>query len=194
MAMDYVWYAGYGSNLHKQRFLCYIEGGTPCFGKRRTEGCKDTTLPGKDRRKDIPYQLYFALPQGQTTTGNWGEGGVAFIHPNKDDNAETHCRMWKITTEQYEEVKRQEGRGWYNKEISLGTHDDIPIYTITNGVILGNIISPSEAYVKTIALGLRETCGCCDEQIFDYLIKVPGIQFQLQAFKQMLASIGQHAQ
>jgi len=33
----YVWYAGYGSNLNKQRFMCYIKGGTPTYGKDGTK-------------------------------------------------------------------------------------------------------------------------------------------------------------
>ncbi len=108
--MDYVWYVGYGSNLNEQRFLCYIQGGTPRFGRRSDIGCTDKTLPKDNRPITIHYPLYFALPVDITKTENWDVGGVAFISPYKDTNTKTFCRMWKITKEQYEEVRVQEGR------------------------------------------------------------------------------------
>jgi len=46
---EYVWYVGYGSNLNKQRFLCYILGGTPKYGCKPNEGCINKTLPPEVR-------------------------------------------------------------------------------------------------------------------------------------------------
>ena len=126
--MANVWYAGYGSNLHEQRFLCYLKGGTPRFGTRLANGCTDKTLPTENKPIMIPHQLYFALPGKNRGTPNWGIGGVAFIEPNENEAAKTFCRMWKLTKEQYEEVKDQEGRSWYGKEIRLGDDCGIPIY------------------------------------------------------------------
>lgn len=174
-----VWYVGYGSNLSKQRFLCYIEGGTPLFGKRHHDGCTDKTLPKNNRPIIIHYPLYFALPKGRTKTENWCDGGVAFISPYKDVNTKTLCRMWKITKEQYEQVRDQEGRSWYNCEIPLGEEEGIPIYTITNEYNLDNILSPSEAYLKTIALGLKETYEFDNEKVANYLIEKIGIKEKL---------------
>lgn len=133
--MDHIWYLGYGSNLHEQRFLCYIKGGTPTFGKTNHCGCTDKTLPAENKAMIINYPLYFALSDKSTKTSNWGPGGVAFISPKKDRRVKTLCRMWKITRNQYDEVKRQEGP-WYGKEILLGDEGGIPIYTITNDVVL----------------------------------------------------------
>jgi hypothetical protein len=158
-----VWYVGYGSNLSKQRFLCYIKGGTPQFGKKFHKGCKDPTPPRDHRQGVIPYPLYFALPEAKNGTANWGPGGVAFIGPAKDEKAGTLSSMWRITEGQYAEVKRQEG-SWYNKQISLGKEEGIPV------------LPPSEAYLKTIALGLRETCKRDNEAIADYLAGKKGIK------------------
>ncbi len=83
----------------------------------------------------INYPLYFALPDKNTKTYNWGTGGVAFVGPKEDRRVKTLCRMWKITQNQYNEVKTQEGK-WYGKEILLGNEGGIPIYTITNDTIL----------------------------------------------------------
>ena len=60
---EYVWYVGYGSNLNKQRFLCYILGGTPKYGCKSNQGCTNKALPPEDRSIKIPYGLYFALPE-----------------------------------------------------------------------------------------------------------------------------------
>jgi len=174
-----VWYVGYGSNLSEQRFLCYIQGGTPRFGKKHNDGCTDRTLPKENTHIAIHYPLYFALPGSNKETTNWGYGGVAFISPHKDEKTKTLCRMWKITKDQYIEVKKQEGSGWYNEEIEIGKEGGIPIYTITNKVDLANVLPPSEAYLKTIALGLRETYKLDNEEIADYLIEKKGIKANL---------------
>lgn len=87
--------------------------------------------------------------------------------------------MWKITREQYEEVKTQEGSSWYDYEIPLGDEDGIPVYTITNKNNLNNILQPSEAYLKTIALGLNETYKFDNEEVANYLIKKIGIKGKL---------------
>lgn len=81
---------------------------------------------------------------------------------------------------QYDEVKQQEGDSWYGKEMRLGEEDGIPIYTITNNAVLPNIIRPSDAYIKTIALGLTETYCFTDKEIVDYLLDKKGIKAILQ--------------
>lgn len=180
--MDYIWYVGYGSNLSEQRFFCYIKGGTPDFGMGNNAGCKkDQTLPVENKPLIIPYTLYFAWPNNCKKTSKWGYGGVAFIGPHEDKEVKTFCRMWKITREQYEEVWDQEGRSrsWYGKEIPLGDNGGVPIYTITNEAVLSNIIRPSDAYLKTIALGLKETYKFSKQEIADYLIDKEGIKDHL---------------
>ena len=178
MSKKYVWYVGYGSNLSKQRFLCYIVGGIPKYGKKYKGGCSDTNCPIDDKPIKIPYSLYFALPNGYTKTDNWGEGGVAFINPIKEENKDywSLCRMWKITCEQYEEVRDQEGKSWYNHEIYLGEEGGISIRTITNKIALTNILQPSDTYIKTVALGLKETFGFGDDAIAAYLTEKEGLK------------------
>ncbi len=155
----YVWYLGYGSNLSRERFLCYIEGGKPEFGKIRNPGCRDNTLPLEDRPHKIKNLIYFGLPDDATRTDNWGKGGVAFITPDEseDENDLTYCRIWKITEDQFEEVRKQEGRKWYDLEIVIGEIDGIPIKTITHSVKVDNFLTPSETYRRTILEGLIET-------------------------------------
>jgi hypothetical protein len=179
--MDYIWYVGYGSNLSEQRFFCYIRGGTPSFGKTRNDGCKsDQRLPAENRSIVIHYPLYFALPDNLTETRNWGRGGVAFIRHEEEKESKTLCRMWKIKREQYREVRIQEGSSWYGKEIELGEEGGLPIYTITNKEILKNILLPSREYIRTIAVGLKETYNLNEEEIVDYLFTKEGISSNLE--------------
>jgi hypothetical protein len=158
-----------------------MQGGTPLFGKRKNDGCKkDRTLPVKNKQRIIRYPLYFALPNNLKETSNWGPGGVSFIGHREDEDLETFCRMWKITKEQYEEVRDQECRSWYGKEMPLGEDDGVPIYTITNESVLGNTLCPSDNYIKTIAVGLKETYNFTVEEIVNYLIVKEGIRDNLQ--------------
>ena len=96
------------------------------------------------------------------------------------------CRMWKITKAQYSEVKAQEG-GWYNREIEIGETDGLPMVTITHNAVLTNLLCPSDAYIKTIALGLKQTCGLTKEEIVDYLLDKPGINGSMG--REMVAKI-----
>ena len=169
---SYVWYVGYGSNLCEERFRCYICGGRFKWGGSNAAGCTDKSLPKRNKSFWIPYRLYFAKE-----SSCWERKGVAFITPNKEsnENKRTMGRMWKITCEQYEEVRNQEGKCWYNHEIYLGEEDNLPIRTITNQGILTPYNQPSEEYLRTIALGLKETFSMTNEDIVRYLIKKDGI-------------------
>ncbi len=163
---SYVWYAGYGSNLFRERFLYYLSGEPFRLGGKRAEACNDQTFPKTDKQIHLPYSLYFAK-----NSQHWGNGGVAFINPHKETN-KNNCtlgRMWKISCEQYEHVRKQEGTSWYNHEIYLGEEDGLPIHTITHKEKIDQQI-PSNQYIKTIALGLKETYNMTNEQIAEYLI------------------------
>jgi len=172
----FVWYAGYGSNLSEQRFSCYIQGGKPTYGKITDNPCSDSDLPSENHPFTIPYRLYFALPPKKKKTNNWGQGGVAYIEPNEEKNKDnwTKGRIWKISRDQYDEVKIKEGAS-YNHEIYIDNRDGIPIITITNQNRLSNVLAPSESYIKTIMEGLMETYDMDDDAIVSYLIEKEGI-------------------
>ncbi|MGA1822587.1 MAG: hypothetical protein ACMUIG_08665 [Thermoplasmatota archaeon] len=171
MEEDLMWYLGYGSNLNRQRFLCYIKGGKPEYGTRSNSGCTNDNLPPEDRPFKIKYRLYFGLPDGVTGTDNWGKGGVAFIDPDDVDDKWTLGRIWRITQDQYEQIRDQEGREWYNREILLGEVDGIPVKTITHDVKFKNLCDPSGSYERTIIEGLMETYGMSIEEASIYLKK-----------------------
>ena len=173
---DKVWYFGYGSNLSEQRFHCYILGGKPQYGKASNSGCEDKEPPSKVKAYRIPYELCFGLIENRSETRMWGPGGVAFISPLKDEHRDklTLGRIYMIKRHQYKDIKRQEGRSSYNREVMLAEYEDTPILTLTHDEQIKNILPPSAGYLKTIAEGLRETYEFSDQEIAEYLFSLNG--------------------
>lgn len=172
-----VWYAAYGSNLLRERFLCYLRGGTPEGCTVRAPGCTDPSDPTGDRALRIPHELYFARDRS-----GWGEGGVAFLRSERDDARGTLGRAYLVTRQQFVEVTAQENRcegaavesvltdglvtgdytdfqgGWYGRVLCLGENEGSLILTFTGREDLsGSRVGPSAAYVSTILRGLSET-------------------------------------
>lgn len=148
----YVWYACYGSNMCKVRFMRYINN------------CSDNTPPVEDQPYWFKYNIYFAK-----SASGWQNGGKAFL----DDTCEggAYGRIYKITKAQFEEIKEQEGAD-YKREVYLGAIDVVPIYTFTD--TQKNIPSrtPSKDYFLTILNGLKECYNgiLSDEEMAKYLI------------------------
>ncbi|MCK5560387.1 MAG: hypothetical protein KAJ51_07320, partial [Thermoplasmata archaeon] len=98
-----VWYACYGSNLFKKRFLLYIEGGRADIVPKTYIGCTDKTPPHQDKSYIIHYELYFAK-----SSEIWEGKGVAFIKSQVDSTIKTLARLYLITKQQFGEVFLQE--------------------------------------------------------------------------------------
>lgn len=150
MKSTHVWYACYGSNLLRERFMAYVAGGRCRHNGRRYPGCSDTTPPADECAVTIPYELYFG-----NESGSWGGSGAAFI--DSSVLGETWGRAYLITREQYEEIRDVEGRGssWYDQELELGELSGIPMVTFTNsGRRSAN--APSSAYLQVMRQGLEE--------------------------------------
>ncbi len=176
--MSELWYAAYGSNIHEQRFLCYLQGGKPTYGKVEMHGATDPSPPSENRVISIPHALYFSLPDGRKDTANWGYGGVAFVEARSDQSVETLCRIWKISEDQYEEVRAQEGAA-YKYELDLGEIDGLPVRSFTHEHSIEKRMPPSESYLATIALGLKEAYQLNTLELFDYFSALGGIQGKL---------------
>jgi len=156
--MEYVIYAAYGSNLLTERLLAYIKGGS-FRGITYHRGCHDKTEPVSLGWKRIPYRVYF----GGYSYG-WGGGVSLEMEPDREYHAVV--RLWKMTREQYECVKSQEGTS-YAKQINLGTLDGLEILTFTSEKKL-NYNPPSKLYLDVLKEGLKETTGWKDEEIDKY--------------------------
>ena len=171
--MNYVWYVGYGSNLLRERFLIYIRGGSFRLGGRKCLGCKDKTPPVDNELTTIAGKMYFAK-----NSSSWFGGGIAIIKDfssEEANNGKVFARMWKISEEQFDCVRDQEGRSWYDMPINLGEHSDgSKIVALTSSRQLSPS-KPSKEYLSTIALGLREAFGMGNKEIKDYLRGMSGI-------------------
>ena len=163
--MKYLIYAAYGSNLLKERFIIYIKGGE--YRGRYYRGSSDRNDPIDLGWIYVPHRLYFAK-----RSPTWDNKGVAFLSYEAERNKEyyTVARLWKISKAQFEDIKEQEGRKWYGKELYLGEKGRLEIKTIT-----GNWESeknePSQEYLDVIKKGIKETTGWEDSKIEEYLRK-----------------------
>ncbi|XP_050225527.1 histone deacetylase 5-like [Mercurialis annua] len=173
-----IWYATYGSNMWKSRFLCYIQGGQVEGMKKPCSGSMDTRLPKDILWKTFPHRLLF----GRESTLTWGPGGVAFLHPERSSDEKTHICLYRITLEQFNDVLLQENvssydmsspvidlaslqsvvdqgsisleifkKGWYHNVVYLGQEKDIPILTMTCSL-------PHIASFKSNEIPLRAPC------------------------------------
>jgi len=191
---DKVWYACYGSNILEERFLCYIRGGQPKGAMTTYEGCSDKTLPAVKEDFYICSELYFAKE-----SGNWDNGGVAFIRTSFEPQASTIGRIYLVTKGQLIDIARQETStktklsidfdsaiedgsyifkrpSWYGNLLYLGQQNGYPIFTLTNENDLQPLTKPSKNYIRTISEGIKEAHNFDDKTIVEYLRSKGGIK------------------
>lgn len=203
--MEYVWYASYGSNINRERFLCYIQGGTAKCATHTEQGARDDSLPVDEKNILIPRQLYFARKAMK-----WQGKGVAFVEADRagegvaaEKGAEQPTLGWMylITVEQFEDVVKQENslpvsdpidlrleearekgsvtlleKSWYGRLVFLGYVDDYPVFTFTSPVdLIDDVVGPSEEYLSMIAGGLVENYPLSLDELVDYFAAKPGV-------------------
>lgn len=191
MRNQLVWYLSYGSNLDRERFGYYINGGIPPGSTRSTPypGCRNPAPPVDYCANELSYQLCFG-----GKSGTWGNGGIAFVKTDIKDR--TLAKGYLIAKEQLEDIISQEnGRdpnsryfkidsiigehhdfeiGLYNRLLLVRYTDDIPVFTITSSKdLLTNM--PTIEYLRTIARGLSDTHGMLITDVVEYLITKAGI-------------------
>lgn len=130
----YIWYACYGSNINKDRFMEYINS------------CNDKTPPVEDRPFVFNHNIYFAKKSQK-----WN-GAKAFLDDMCDGKA--YGRIYKITKSQFEQILRAEGTD-YTKELQLGKVQGIDVYSFTDAQ-KNDVTLPSDEYYKTILNGLYD--------------------------------------
>ena len=177
MTPGVAWYAAYGSNTDEERFRRYLAG------------CSTPTDPADSRAVVIDLPLYFA----GSSTGRWGDGGVAFTSTDRDAEPATLARAWLLPVERIAEVGAQEnglpldaahldldvvradgqqrahaGR-WYDVWVDCGVLDELPIVTLTASRRRSPECPPGPAYTEVVARGLRVTHGMTREAVAAYL-------------------------
>lgn len=189
---DEVWYVSYGSNMCRDRFLHYLQGGRPDGARRSYPGAHDRSLPRADTAVQLPGRIWFA---GESTT--WG-GGMAFY--DHDVPGPTPARGYLITAAQFADVAAQEmhrlpdpgdplqriiiegfaggrhtaGAGRYETLIDVGDLDGRRMVTFTSphGADAVPHTLPAPAYRALLAAGLQEAHGWDDAGISAYLESV----------------------
>lgn len=152
-----VWYASYGSNLNRERFMAYIEGGTPSGSTTHHDGARDKTPPADDIPIRFNGRLHFAY-----ASARWGGGGVGFI--DNDHVGHALGRAYRITGEQFADVIAQEngrtvgntklpfaqvlsdgrakaGYGVYDTLVHIGDYDGAPVLTFTGNFTAADSIA-----------------------------------------------------
>ncbi len=186
-----VWYASYGSNLHRDRFVVYLRGGTAPGGSQPQRGARDPSDPLDDRPLTIDRTLFF---RGQSQL--WGGGVAAIDHRRGVEPA--RGRAYLITMSQFEDVVAQESRratapidlraaathghqlagpGPYDRLELVDTWDGVPVVTFTHPEPFPahEPQHPSGAYLTNIVRGLRESHAMDDDAIGTYLLAAPGV-------------------
>ncbi|MGW4210879.1 hypothetical protein ACWEIJ_23010 [Lentzea sp. NPDC004789] len=190
--MDLVWYVSYGSNMHADRFACYLAGGTPDGGTWSYPGCRDTTEPRRTLGCSARGGVYFA-----TVSPVW-RGGRAFYDP--DLPGSTFVRANLITAEQFGDVFDQEmyrapgtthldlrevlrhgrtklGPGRYETLLHLGDRDGHPMLTFTAPWTFGEepLVAPSGPYLRMLGHGLLSAHDWTLRDTADYLSRLHGV-------------------
>jgi len=168
-----IWYASYGSNVNRARFLCYLQGGTPAGASRPQRGARDQSLPLDDApcvfRSAIRFAGYSKL---------W-DGAPAFLE-HRQTSPGALGRRYLITKEQFADVVAQENSldgplsipfdavqpgahtliptRVYDTIVGLDPVDGIPVATFTSSNVPEDqqAAPPSAAYLGTILRGLVE--------------------------------------
>jgi len=163
--MSNILYASFASNMLKERFMVYIKGGV--YNGKTYRGCRDKTEPIAYGYTYVPFRLYFA-----NESPKWDNKGVAFLETNNEPDPFYFAlvRLWKVTEQQFEDIYEQETKTWYDKIITLGTKENMPIKSFTSSRAFAPN-KPSDKYIKVILSGLMETTGWNYDKCLDYLTK-----------------------
>lgn len=201
-----LWYASYGSNLSRTRFLTYIEGGRAPGSRSTHMGCRDATPPADDIAIRYSGALHFAYQSGR-----WDGQGVGFLDETRTSQA--LGRAYSITSEQFDDVVAQEngGRrtgkpvpltdvldnghaatttGLYSNLVHIGDYHNAPVITFTGSFSAQDALAgaheknpayharnePSRNYLRMLGSGLHGTFGMTKGQQADYLRGCPGME------------------
>jgi tetratricopeptide (TPR) repeat protein len=168
----HVWYATYGSNLHTERFMLYLNGGDYLGRNYQSRIGGDPETVPESREITIPHPLYFGLVKRSGTD-------LSRTFVESDMPGETPGKAYRLTIDQFKWVAWQENGGktpnvslsgssfstaslirdsgpysWMLTLPSLG--DEVPVVTLTSKS-RREWRQPEKEYVDTIRLGIKET-------------------------------------
>jgi hypothetical protein len=191
-----IWYASYGSNCSRPRFLTYLRGGRPEGADRDQIGARDASDPLDDQPVEFATSVCFA---GHAS--RWG-GAPAFLEHAMSSRPPALGRRYLITCEQFADVLAQEsgrpldsvdvpdlsgvaagervviGDGFYDAVVLLDPVDGVPCVSFTSPTPPESRepAPPSEAYLRTIVTGLAACHDLPDDAIVARLLEARGMR------------------
>ncbi|MDQ3096336.1 MAG: histone deacetylase [Actinomycetota bacterium] len=189
--MEHIWYASYGSNMSARRFHHYLQGGRPEGASRDYPGARNTSLPSAVAPVTLSGSVFFAWE-----SPTWG-GGIAFY--DAAGRGTSYGRAYLLTAGQFADVAAQEmhrvpdtdldltalwadghvllGPGRYERLLVVGEIEHAPVVTFTASWTQDDAERnpPVAAYLRTMAVGLREGHNLDDEAVVEYLLARPGV-------------------
>jgi hypothetical protein len=193
MTDELLWYAAYGSNMHRERFDRYLTGGEHPGGARHYPGCRDPGPPRRTGPLTLPGRLYFA-----TESPVWG-GGRAFAA--RAGAGRTAATGYLIGRGQFADIAAQEmyrepgadldltgiiagaarlwlGPGRYETLVVAGELDGWTVLTFTApwGCHEVEWRAPSAGYLRHLGAGLLATHGWSAAEAGAYLAQCPGAE------------------
>ena len=209
-----VWYASYGSNCSRDRFLTYLRGGRAEGAGRDQIGARDTRDPSGDEPVRFETAVCFV---GRST--RWG-GAPAFLEHDRSARPGALGRRYCVTRQQFADVLAQEsgrpfdsvplpdldelepgtrvviGDGFYDALVILAPIDGVPCLSFTSPQPpdAREPSPPSEPYLRTIITGLAEIHDLDDEALATHLSASRGIRptWTLAAMTALLGRGAQH--
>jgi len=178
-----VWYASYGSNLSKARFMSYVNGTVPEGLVSSHPGCRDTSEPKGDIAISFPGRMHFA---GKSS--RWGGGGASFV--DATSVGKTLGRAYNLSIEQFDDIIAQENRQEvgsvkintqelllegktvvneslpYSSLVHVGDYQGAPVVTLTSNFSAGDSLDgsiflelPSDIATRTPNVNYLRTIG-----------------------------------
>lgn len=193
MSDDHVWYAAFGSNLLRSRFLVYLTGGMSPGSPsgREQQGTRDPSMPSGDQPFRIERTLLFTGSSPQ-----WGDGATAAVDFDHNPITPTYGRAYRLTTSQFEDVLCHECRASScetldlpqlqaagHLDLSPGRYGRVALVGALGGEVVATITTLSrpaglgpahDSYLRVMAAGLREAWGMATDEAAAYLASRPG--------------------
>lgn len=192
---EFIWYAGYGSNLDLGRFKCYLDGTSPREGAPAPDRFPGNRSIAGEASGEYNFKLFFAYGSSRT----WGPGGVAFLETQPRATLTTLVRMFKLTIPQLAWVVKGENdltdpppiescdlkgtttriccSGRYQLLLRCGDFESLPVMALTGEPDrdVRDILPPSPPYRAMMRSGLHQTFpGMSYNEIDRYLdMRVP---------------------
>ena len=192
MGEELVWYAAYGSNVDRRRFLTYLTGG-PVPGTTDVQaGSRDPSPP----RGDEPFRFNRPIRFAHYSSP-WNGATAVLDHDVSSIGA--LGRRYLITLTQFADVVAQENRRdvsdipiselavdevypvgdlSYDGLLKVGSDGGTPIVTFTHPSEPRDLdpAPPSPAYLQTLARGISDSHDLSPAEIAHHLHDAPGIR------------------